>query len=347
MKTKAAILYEIDQPLRLEEIEIPALKHGQVLVEIAFSGVCHSQLLEVRGKRGPDRFLPHTMGHEGSGIVLETGSGVTKVKTGDRVVISWLKGTGLDVPATQYQGETNLVNSGAVSTFLEMAVVSENRLTRIPDALPLQEAALLGCAIPTGAGLVLNTLRAQPGSSIAVFGVGGIGLSAVLAAALVNANPLIAIDVLDHKLEQARALGATHTINARHGDAHQALMEITGGKGVDFAIEAAGLKQTMEAAMASVRAPGGLAVLAGNLPAGERISLDPFDLIKGKRIVGTWGGESDPDRDIPRFAALHQAGKLPLDKLITHTYTLEDINQALEDLEAGRVGRAMIRNATR
>lgn len=345
MKTQAAVLYQLQEPLRLEELTLPALKPGQVLVEIAYSGVCHTQLLEARGKRGPDRYLPHTLGHEGAGIVREVGQDVKKVKVGDRVVCSWIKGKGADVPSTQYQGRNQPINSGAISTFLQQAVISENRLTSLPEAMPLREAALLGCAIPTGAGIVLNTLGIRPGSSVAIFGVGGIGLSTVLAANIMNATTIIAVDIFDHKLEQAKVLGATHAVNAKTSDAQQVLMELTGGKGADYAIEAAGRVQTMEAAIAAVRAPGGTAVLAGNLPAGERIRLDPFDLIRGKRILGTWGGETDPDRDIPTYAALYQAGKLPLEKLITHSYNLENINQALEDLETGKVGRALVSNS--
>jgi S-(hydroxymethyl)glutathione dehydrogenase/alcohol dehydrogenase len=344
MKTQAAVLYELSQPLRLEELTIPSLKPGQVLVEVAYSGVCHTQLSEARGKRGPDRFLPHTMGHEGSGIVREIGQGVNKVKEGDRVVMSWLKGTGADVPSAQYQGQNQTVNSGAISTFLHHAVISENRLTIIPEAMPFKEAALLGCAIPTGAGIVMNTLKIRPGSTIAIFGVGGIGLSSVLTANIMNATTIIAVDIFDHKLDQAKALGATHTINAKTTDVQQAIKELTDGKGVDYAIEAAGSIQTMEAAISAVRVAGGQAVLAGNLASGEKISLDPFDLIRGKNILGTWGGETNPDRDIPIYAKLYQAGKLPLEKLITHSYSLTEINQALDDLEKGKVGRAIISN---
>ncbi|MEG4392871.1 zinc-binding dehydrogenase [Microcoleus sp. BROC3] len=346
MKTQAAVLYELNQPLQNEELTLPALKPGQVIVEIAYSGVCHSQLLEARGKRGQDRFLPHTMGHEGAGIVREVGSGVKKVREGDRVVLSWIKGSGADIPSTQYQGSKGVVNSGAISTFLQYGIISENRLTPIPETMPLREAALLGCAIPTGAGIVLNTLQVRPGSSVVIFGVGGIGLSAVLAANLMNATLIIAVDIFDHKLEQAKALGATHAINAQTQDVEQVLEELTGGKGVDYAIEAAGRRQTMEMAIASVCAPGGLAVLAGNLPAGERISLDPFDLIRGKRVLGTWGGETNPDRDIPRYVTLYQSGKLPLEKMITDSYSLDAINSALGDLESGKVGRAVISNCS-
>ena len=342
MKTVAAVLEELNKPLKIRELTIPDLKPGQVLVEVAYSGVCRSQLLEVRGKRGPDRFLPHTLGHEGSGTVLEVGAGVIKVKPGDRVVLSWIKGSGADVPSTVYQSAEGPINSGALSTFMRQTVTCENRVTPIPDTMPLREAALLGCAIPTGTGIILNTARVQPGSSVAVFGVGGIGLSAVLAADLVHATTVIAVDVFDHKLEQARQVGATHLINARQQDPLATILEITGGRGVNYAIEAAGQRETMETAFQAVHNNGGLCVLAGNLPHGGRISLDPFDLIRGKRIIGTWGGETQPDRDIPLYVDLYLSGKLKLDRLITHTYSLDDINQALDDLEHGKVGRALV-----
>ena len=342
MKTLAAILEQLGQPLKIRELTIPDLKPGQVLVEVAYSGLCHSQLLEMRGERGPDRFLPHTLGHEGSGIVLKVGKDVTKVKPGDHVVLSWIKGNGADVPSTIYQSSEGLVNSGAISTFMHQAVTCENRVIPVTDAMPLREAALLGCAIPTGAGIVLNTAKVRPGSSIAIFGVGGIGLSAVLAADLAHATTIIAVDIFDYKLEQARRVGATHTINAREKNPLTAILEITEQRGVDYAIEAAGQSESMETAFQAVRENGGLCVLAGNLPYGERISLDPFDLIRGKQIVGTWGGETQPDHDIPIYANLYLSGRLKLDGLITHTYSLDEINQAAEDLEHGKVGRALI-----
>jgi S-(hydroxymethyl)glutathione dehydrogenase/alcohol dehydrogenase len=258
------------------------------------------------------------------------------------VVLSWIKGSGADVPSTVYQSAEGPVNSGAISTFMHHTVTCENRVTPIPEAMPLREAALLGCAIPTGAGIILNTARVQPGSSVAVFGVGGIGLSAVLAADLVHATTIIAVDVFDHKLEHARQVGATHLINARQQDPLATILEITGGRGVDYAVEAAGRPETMETAFRAVRDNGGLCVLAGNLPHGERISLDPMDLIRGKRIVGTWGGETQPDCDILIYVNLYLSGKLQLDGLITHECRLEDVNQALDDLGHGKVGRALI-----
>jgi S-(hydroxymethyl)glutathione dehydrogenase/alcohol dehydrogenase len=341
-QTEAAVLVELAQPLRLTTLDIPDLKPGQVLVRVAYSGVCHSQLLEARGKRGPDRFLPHTLGHEGSGTVLEVGAGVSKVKPGDRVVLSWIKGNGAEVPSTIYLSPSGPINSGAISTFMRTTITCENRVIPVPQDIPLREAALLGCAVPTGAGIVLNTLKVQPGSSVAVFGAGGIGLSALLAAELAQAAVIIAVDVFDHKLEHARRVGATHGVNARQRDPLAAILEITGGRGVDYAVEAAGRRETMEAAFRSVRNGGGLCVLAGNLAHGERISIDPFDLIRGKRIIGTWGGETLPDRDIPNYAELYMAGKLKLAGIDFSCYGLAHINQALDDLEQGKVGRALI-----
>jgi len=341
-QTEAAVLYELGQPLRIATLTIPDLKPGQVLVDIAYSGVCRSQLLEVRGKRGRDRFLPHTLGHEGSGTVLEVGAGVAKVKPGDRVVLTWIKGSGADVPSAAYQSSAGSINSGAISTFMRQTLTCENRVVPISDAMPLPEAVLLGCAVPTGAGIVLNTADVQEGDTIAVFGVGGIGLSAIMAASLNNGVTIIAIDVFEHKLEQARQMGAAHLLNARQQDPLAAILEITGGRGVDYAIEAAGKRETMETAFQSVRDNGGLCVLAGNLPYGERITLNPFDLIRGKRIIGSWGGDTQPDRDIPKFVDLYLSGRLKLEQLITHSYSLNNVNEALDDLESGRIGRALI-----
>ncbi len=342
-KTQAAVLVELAKPLQLLELSIPELKPGQVLVDVAYSGVCHTQLSEVRGYRGPDRFLPHTLGHEGSGVVKAVGEGVAKVKSGDRVVLSWIKGEGATVGGSVYGGPNGSVNSGAISTFMRTTVTCESRVTKIPAEMPLREAALLGCALPTGAGIAMNTAAVPPGSTVAVFGVGGIGLSAVIGAGLRKAAKVIAVDVRDNALELAQKLGATHAVDGRRGDPVAAIKALTEGKGVDFAIEAAGRKQTMEAAFASVRDGGGLCVLAGNLKHGERVEIDPMDLIKGKRVVGTWGGESKPDRDIPLFVELYRSGKLPLELLVSREYSLEGINGAFDDLEQGRVARALIK----
>jgi len=340
---KAAVLYKVNEPLRIDELIVPELKPGQVLVKVAYSGVCRSQLNEVCGLKGEDKFLPHTLGHEGSGIVEAIGEGVKKVKIGDHVVLTWIKGIGIDVTSSSYKTKAGtIVNSGAISTFLTKAVISENRLVKIPKKMPLREAALLGCAIPTGAGVVINTIKMPADSSIAIFGAGGIGLSVLLAAKIKGASVIIVIDISDDKLEKSIQFGATHIINAAKRDVLSAIMEITSQKGLDYAIECAGKRETMEIAFRSVKDKNGLCVIAGNLPKGETISIDPFDLIKGKQIIGTWGGETNPENDISVYIDWYLKGKLELSNLITHCYKLDQINEALDSLSQGNAGRILI-----
>ena len=344
-KTKAAVLFETGKPLRILDLTIPNLRPGQVLVDIAYSGVCHSQLNEVRGHKGPDRFLPHTLGHEGAGTVVAVGADVKKTRPGDAVVLSWLKGSGADVPGTVYESNEGPINSGAISTFMRRTVTCENRVTVVPASMPGNLGALLGCAIPTGAGVVFNTSGLARGDAVAVFGAGGVGLSAVMGAASVGAAPIIAVDLVADKLAKARELGATHTVNAVEGDPVAAIRNLTGGRGVRVAIECAGQIAAMEAAFESVTPGGGLCIIAGNPPHGQTLRVNPYSLIGGKRLVGPWGGESRPDVDIPRYIDMFLAGRLPLEKLETVQYPLEWVNEALADLEEGRVLRAMIRMA--
>ena len=208
MKTEAAVLYGLREPLILEEIEVPPLKAGQVLVQIVYSGVCRSQMGEWLGFRGEDPYLPHLLGHEGAGIVEEIGAEVTKVKVGDRVALSWMKGSGANIGSTTYRKGPVAISAGAVTTFATRAVISENRLVVMPPEMPLEAAAVLGCAVLTGAGMVLHTAKIEPGESVVVFGAGGIGLSAVMMANLTNATPIIVIDRHDHKLKRALDVGA-------------------------------------------------------------------------------------------------------------------------------------------
>jgi len=346
MKTQAAVLSEVNKPLIIEELLVPDLLAGQVLVKIAYSGICHTQLNEIRGLKGEDKFLPHTLGHEGSGIVEAIGADVKKVKIGDRVVLTWIKGSGADIAATAYKRKDGtIVNSGAISTFMTKAVVSENRLVKIPEEMPLREAALLGCAIPTGAGIVLNTAKIKTGDRLAIFGVGGIGLSAILAAKFKQASMIIAVDISDDKLKHSLKLGATHIINAKKQDVLAEILNITKKLGVDYAIECAGKKESMEGAFRSVRDKG-ICVIAGNLPQGEQISINPFDLIKGKQIIGTWGGETRPDNDIPLYADWYLKDKLDLKVIIAQCYKLSEINEAFNDFTQGRTGRMLINMAS-
>jgi len=341
MKTQAAILVETGKPLVVAAIEVPPLKPGQVLVEIAYSGVCHTQLLECRGYRGVDRFLPHCLGHEGSGSVLEIGEDVTRVKPGDRVILSWIKGQGRDVPGTVYQWDGKAVNAGGITTFSRHAVISENRLTPLEDGVPMREAALLGCAVPTGVGSVLNTAEVKAGQSVAVFGLGGIGLSAIAGAVLAEARPILGIDLRPEKFPVAMQMGATHTIDPRKGDVAEAIRTIC-PTGLDVAIEATGTALAMRQALQCVRPQGGKAVIVGNARHGQTLELDPQEFNQGKRLLGTWGGDTTPHRDLPRYAQLLRAGKLKIDALLSRTFRLTEINAALEALENGEAVRPLI-----
>lgn len=341
MKTEAAILVQTGAPLQLVELEIPVLKPGQALVEILYSGVCGTQVLECRGHKGADRFLPHCLGHEGTGIVRETGPGVTKVKAGDKVMLSWIKGSGADVPGSVYSWDGKKVNSGALATFNRYSVTSENRLTVLPADIPMREATLLGCAAATGLGTVINTLGARPGQSIAVFGTGGVGLCAIMGAHLSGCAPIIAVDIRKNKLEAARRLGAAHLIDASACDPLKEIAALVKG-GLDLAVESSGSPAVISQALACVRSQGGAAAVIGNARYGARAEIDPAQFNQGKRLLGTWGGDTVPDRDYPRYMRLLASGRLDLGALISRSYKLAETGAAIDNLEAGDDLRPMI-----
>lgn len=343
---QAAILYDPGQPLAIEDIALPTPLHGQVRVRIAFAGICRSQLMEARGLRGKDPYLPHLLGHEATGTVVEIGEGVTKVQPGDKVVLTWIKGDGLNAPGPVIHHGGQRLNAGSVTTWSEETIASENRCVKLPDGVPLDVGALFGCALLTGAGMIINTIAPPPGSTIAIVGLGGIGLSALMATRLYDCSKVIACDIDTRKLELASELGATDLIDGSTEDVIERCNTLVPG-GVDFAVDATGAARGIELAFASVRRGGGLCVFATHPAHGEHIRLDPFELICGKRIVGSWGGEAQPDRDIPRFATHYLAGNLPLDRLMDARYPLTRVNEALADLEHGRIARGILAMAVR
>lgn len=339
--TTAAVLVEIGKPLQLTTLTLPELKPGQVLVEMVFSGICHTQVSECRGRRGEDKYVPHCLGHEGSGIVKKIGNSVQKVKPGDKVIVSWMKGHGADIPGTVYQWDDKKVNAGGVTTFQTQTIVSENRLTLMKEGLSMEAAALLGCAVPTGLGSIFNTAQPKPGQSIAVFGTGGIGLCALAGALIIGCYPIIAVDINDQKLQLAKEMGATHFINPARANPIEEIKKIQ-PQGLDYAIESSGIPDVMNQALESVRSQGGTVVIIGNAPFGKTWNLNPWQLNQGKRILGTWGGDNLPERDFPRYMDLILSGKLKLDFLKSKTYSLEEINQAIDDLEIGKTARPLI-----
>lgn len=341
MKTLAALLVESGQPLVLAELEIPALKPGQALVEIAYSGACGTQAIEWKGHKGIDKWVPHCLGHEGTGTVLECGSAVSRVEPGDKVVLSWIRGGGIEAGGAQYRWNGKVVNAGGVTTFQKHAVVSENRLSLLPPGASLDTAILLGCAAPTGMGAVFNVTKIVPGESVAIFGTGGIGLNACMAAAFAGAMPILAIDPNPSRRALALAFGATHTIDPSEGDVLAAISTIV-PRGVDAAIEATGLPSAMAQALHAVRQQGGRAVAIANARHGSLLTIDPAAFNQGKTLHGTWGGDSVPDRDYPRYGRLLASGRFDLKKFISAAYSLARANDALSDLVAGVVGRPVI-----
>jgi S-(hydroxymethyl)glutathione dehydrogenase/alcohol dehydrogenase len=341
MKIKAAILETLHSPLVIDDIEVPALECGQVLVRIRESGICGAQLGEIDGKKGEDKFLPHLLGHEGGGVVLETGPGVTHVRQGDHVVLHWRKGVGIQARSAKYLWSGRTVNSGWVTTFNECAVVSENRLTPVSKDIPFEVAALMGCAVTTALGLINNLAHLKIGQSIAIFGCGGVGLNVVQGAAMVSADPIIAIDIYDEKLALARELGATHLINSTKADVREQVRAIVGSAGVDVFVENTGLVRLIETAYA-LTANAGKTILVGVPKHDEDITIHSLPLHFGKVLTGCEGGSTDPTVDIPRYLKLYQAGKLKLDRLITHRMPFAEINSALDKVRAGEVGRCVL-----
>jgi S-(hydroxymethyl)glutathione dehydrogenase/alcohol dehydrogenase len=341
LKTKAAILTALNTPLVVDEIDIPPLECGQVLVEVRCSGICGAQLGEIAGVKGPDNFLPHLMGHEGGAIVLETGPGVTAVRQGDRVVMHWRKGAGIQAKPASYKWNGQTVNAGWVTTFNEHAVVSENRLTVVADDVDFEIAALMGCAVTTGLGLINNDAEVKIGQSLAVLGCGGVGLNVVQGAAMVSADPIIAIDIYDHKLEMARKFGATHVINSAQTDLREEVRKIVGAKGVDIFVENTGVVRLIEHAY-ELTAKTGRTILVGVPRYDQDITIHSLPLHFGKVLTGCEGGHTNPTTDIPRYLALYQRGKLKLDGLVTHRHPFTQINDALEKTRSGEAGRCVI-----
>lgn len=340
-KAKAAILQQSRQPLVIDEIEFPdELGVGQVLVKILHTSICGAQINEIAAAKGPDKFLPHLLGHEASAAVLETGVGVTTVKPGDTVVLHWRPSLGIQGPTPNYRWRGEKLNAGWVTTFCEYAVVSENRMTPISPNADLKEAPLFGCAVTTAAGVICNDAKVKIGESIVVFGTGGVGLPVVQFAQLAGANPIIAVDVQADKLSMASARGATHTISATNGtDVAAEIRAIVGDKGPDKVIETTGVKSVIEMAFDLTHADG-TCVLVG-VPA-EKVTIYSLPLHFNKILTGSHGGDAKPHIDIPRIMRLMQAGRISFDGIITHEFSLDDINEALDVVRSGTAGRVLL-----
>jgi S-(hydroxymethyl)glutathione dehydrogenase/alcohol dehydrogenase len=341
MKTRAAILVEQHRPLVVDEVELPALALGQVLVELKTSRICGSQIGEIDGVKGPDRYLPHLLGHEGGGIVREAGPAVKRVRAGDHVVLHWRPGAGLQIEPPVYRWRGEDLNAGWVTTFNQFAVVTENRLTVIPSDLDFEIAPLLADTLTTGFGIINNDAKVKIGESLVIFGCGGIGLGVVLAARLAGAHPIVAIDRFDHKLTKAREVGATHTINGLDANVHEAIRKIVGQGGADVVIDGTGTPPVIEGCY-DLTAAEGRCVLFGVLPHDKKVTLHTLPLHHGKVLTGSEGGGSRPHLDIPRIVRMIQAGRFDPIGFISHRTKLEEINETIAKMRSGEVIHALI-----
>jgi Zn-dependent alcohol dehydrogenase len=356
---RAAIYVEPNQPLVVDEVEFADPGSDQVLVEIFSSGVCHSQLHTMQRPARKGQSLPALLGHESTGVVVAKGRDVSHVKEGDHVITTWVD---RDSATTNQPMVLHALNDRAqyiahwkgkavmhsAATWAEYAVAQERVVLPLPKDLATDVTAIIGCAVMTGGGAIINTLQVRSGQSVVVFGAGGIGMCALAAAAIVDAYPVIAVDISGAKLEFARRFGATHLIDAKQVDAVQAIKDITGG-GADFAIDAIGLPLTQEQILRSLRPgfsglnTGGTALLIGLTPPGAKAVLDTSLFIGNRSFARTSGGDCKPERDFPIFLRWFREGKLKLNDLITNRYKLEQINEAVDDLEHGRIlGRGIL-----
>ena len=324
------MLEKQQSPLSLRILEVPPnLFVGQVLVRVRYSGVCGSQLNEIAGVKGPDKFLPHLLGHEGGVQIIACGPGVRHVKPGDHAVLHWRKGAGIECTPPRYwcADTQSEVGGGWATSLNEMAVVSENRLTRVSKDLPLDVAALFGCAVTTGLGVVTNEARVKIGESVVVFGCGGVGLNVIQGCSLAGAYPIVGVDIKEDKLQQALVMGATRICLPR---------EIT--EKFDVAVDTTGNPAVMSLAWKW----GSRVCLVAQLAHNQVLPLQTTPMQGGRRLFGSDGGGTNPTDEIPRYARLWQAGRLNTRSLITHRVRLSQVNDILDDIRAGKVGRAVI-----
>lgn len=364
VKIKAAVFHQPHTPFQIETVDLEPPRAGEVLVKVAAVGVCHSDWHLMTG--ATRHATPVVPGHEGAGIVEAVGEGVTRVKPGDHVALNWAPNCGQCFycqhgrpslcetyvgplwAGTMLDGSTRLSKDGrpiyhfsALACFAEYTVVPEPCCVPISPSVPLNIAALIGCAVTTGVGAVLNTAGVPPGSRVAVFGAGGVGLSIIMGARLAKASQIIAVDTNEAKGDLAQAFGATDILMAGP-DTADAIRALTEGRGADYVFEAVGIPAVQEQCLAAVR-PGGTVVLVGISPMGSSTNL-PGAIIarQEKTVTGSYYGSANTTRDFPRYAEWYQAGRLDLDRLISKTYPLEQINQAYADMLAGEMARGLI-----
>jgi len=334
MKTSAAVLFKSKSELKIIDLQIPKLKKGQVLVKLSYSGICRSQIMEISGKRGKDKWLPHMLGHEAVGKVISIGKMVTKVKKNDNVILSWIKGKGLDANGAIYKYRGKTINSGPITTFSSYTIVSENRVYKINKSQNKKLSVLCGCALPTGYGMVHNELKIKKNDkrSILVFGLGGIGLSSLMALKERNVKNVTVIDKSINKCKFAKKLGYKSFSKSSFVKTK-----------FDLIIESAGQVSTIENAFDLLNPSNGHLVFASHPEKNSKISIDPHELISGKKIQGSWGGGFNLDDDLNILLKNIKELNRHYNEILSKEYILSDINNALKDLKKNNIFRAIIK----
>jgi S-(hydroxymethyl)glutathione dehydrogenase/alcohol dehydrogenase len=358
---KAAVMWAFNEPLKIEQVKLKAPRADEVVVKVVASGVCHSDLSVV--KMTIPVPPPLILGHEGAGIVEEVGSGVTGLKPGDHVVLSWVENCGrchycisgkshlcdtgirsgmAGQEAVFEKDGTDIARFASVASFAERTVVRATACIKVGDEVPLDRACLVGCGVMTGVGAAMNTAKIRPGETTAVFGCGGVGLNVIQGAALCGASRIIAVDLVDSKLALAKEFGATDLVNGKQADAVDAIKSLTRGLGVDYAFEAIGATSAIQQAFAALKR-GGKAVIVGVPRMGEEVSVQGWSFpLEEKSIIGSLYGSGNVHRDMPRLVELYMQKRLKIDQLISRRIGLDDVNAAFEAMEKGEVARSVI-----
>jgi len=349
MRTRAAIDVEHGQPLSIEEIELPDPNPHEVLVELYASGICHSQLHQLHN---PDLARPLLLGHEATGVITAAGSAVTHVREGDRVIVTWVPRAitveDPPVPVTRFNYRGRSIAGPNVYTWAEHLLVHEQMVIPLANDVSVEDAAIIGCATVTGVGAVLGSAKVQKGETVAVFGVGGVGINVLAGAQIAGASRIIAVDLSAEKLEFAKEFGATDVVNASEVDPVEAVKELTGG-GVDYAFDAIGAEVTLHQ-IVEVTKPGRLGAARGGTAVVVGIPQGPITIPRGlfpmgeRQLIGSLGGSSHPAEDYPQYVEWFRQGALPLNKMVTKRYgSLDDINEGIRALQAGEIsGRSIM-----
>jgi NDMA-dependent alcohol dehydrogenase len=360
---KAAVLYETKTPLVVEDVELDDPKAQEVLVKIGAAGICRSDRHFMHGDA--PILLPVVLGHEGAGTVEKVGPGVTSVKPGDQVILSFVPACGrckscvegrsnlcdlhgatganmYDGTCRLHKGGQDIHHMGKVACFAERAVVPESGCVPVGRPIPMDIAAMIGCCVPTGVGAAIYSAKIQPGSTVAVVGCGGVGLNVIMGAKLMNASQIIAVDISESQLEFAMKFGATHSVNASDRDPVAQVKELTGGRGADYTFEVFGSADTMKAAY-DMCGKSGTVTIVGIAPIGVEASINAVDIVRNEKTMrGTYYGSARSSTDMPKMVDMYLSGKLNLDDLVVRHYSLDQINEAYGDMDKGEIGRGAI-----